>query len=89
MLRKLILMGVIVVFLVSMASTVMAATVTILLKDDNGGTVKVISIDSNDVVCNPEEEARFRYCPPQLEENDPAIARTILIGTGHVDHGKG
>ncbi|MCH7902784.1 hypothetical protein IIC68_03455 [archaeon] len=89
MVKKILLMGIIAVLLISMASTVMAATGTIKIKDSNGGNIKLITIDSNYIVCNPEEAIEFRYCPPQLEENDPAIDRTILIGTGHVDHGKG
>ena len=89
MIKKLFLIGIIAVFLVSMISPVMAATGTIKIKDSNGGDIVVKTVDSNDIVCNPEEAVGFRYCPPQLEENDPDISRTILIGTGHVDHGKG
>ena len=87
--KKLFLIGIIAISLMLMVSPVMAATGTIKIKDVNDGTVRIITIDSNDVVCNPEEAVGFRYCPPQLEENDPVIFKTILIGTGHVDHGKG
>lgn len=86
MMRKIWIMGLIAVSIILMASAVMAATGTIQIKDANGGIVKVINIDSNDVVCNSGEEVNFRYCPPQLDENDPAIDRLVVIG--HVDHGK-
>ena len=57
------------------------ATVTIeILTPNNSGSVIVVNVDSEDVACSPNESVRFRYCPPQLSENDPAIARIIETG---------
>ncbi len=62
------------------SASVSAATGTIKIKDDQGGTVIVKDVDSNDVVCNPDEEVRFTYCPPQLVENDPVIFTVVETG---------
>jgi len=62
------------------SASVSAATGTIAIKDSNGGTVVIKTVDANNVVCNPDEEVRFTYCPPQLAENDPVIFTVVETG---------